>query len=135
MKRKILGLILGITAIVVLTMCNGKDVGENQLHTVPEIERLEIVTEEDRFEIIDCSDLTLEELENRDGKLIVERIVGEVLDEEGNGRVINAPDGEEFYIYYDVEKFKVGDIVVSYCIYNPDNNAPDDILKRFDYEL
>ena len=135
MKRKILGLILGITAIVVLTMCNGKNVGENQLHTVPEMERLEIVTEADRFEVIDCSDLTLEELHNRNGKLIIERVVGEVVNEEGDGKVVNDPDEEYFYIHYDMEKFNVGDLVVSYFIYNPDNNFEDDILMRFDYVL
>ena len=67
--------------------------------------------------------------------MIIERVVGEVLDSDGNGRVINTPDGEEFYIHYDMEKFSVGDIVVSYCIYNPGSNAPDDILERFDYKL
>ena len=131
MKKTLIALILGMTAL----LSNGKQVGEAPVHTVPEMERLEIVTEADRFEIIDCHDLTLEKLEGRDGKLIVERIVGEVLDSDGNGRVLNVPDGEEFYIHYDMEKFLVGDIVVSYCIYNPDSNAPDDVLERFDYVL
>ena len=93
------------------------------------------VFESDRFEMIDCNDLTLEQLENRNGKIIVEIIVGEVLDGSGNGRVINSPDGEKLYIHYDMEKFQVGDYVVSYCIYNPDTNAEDDILIRFDYKL
>lgn len=136
MKKRLLPLILVTTAIFTLTMCNGKEVGENPVHTVPEMERLEIVTECDRLEIIDCNELSLDLLENRNGKLIIERVVGEVLDENGNGKVINAPDGEDLYIHYDMEKgFEVGDLVVSYCIYNPDSNAPDDIIERFDYAL
>ena len=86
----------------------------------------------DLIEIIDSPDLTMEMLEGRNGKLIIEQVVGKVTDAEtGAGYIIGYP---EYYIgYARVDGIKNGDVVCSYMIYNPDNNYEDDILIRFDY--
>ena len=86
----------------------------------------------DLAEIINSPALTMEVLENRNGKLIIERIVGEVTDAEtGEGYIIGWP---EFYIdYAEVQGISNGDIICSYLIYNPDNNDCNDIMLRFDY--
>lgn len=59
--------------------------------------------------------------------------VGRVLDNNGNGKLYN---GEEYYnyIHYD-ERFKEGDIVVTFDLLNPFNNYCDDIIYRTDYRL
>ena len=86
----------------------------------------------DLMEIYNSPDLTMEMLAARDGKLIIERVVGIVKDAEtGEGYIIGYP---EFYISYaSVNGISNGDVVCSYFIYNPDNNYEDDILMRFDY--
>jgi hypothetical protein len=88
----------------------------------------------DLIKIIDTQDLTLEDLENRNGKLIIERVIGIVEDAEtGDGRCFN---GEEYYNYISYKGtpgISNGDIICSYMIYNPDNNYEDDIIMRFDY--
>ncbi len=83
--------------------------------------------------IIDSADLTGEMLENRNGKIIIEKVIGEVLDEEGNGKILNNND---YYISYKNTKgVKPGSIVLSYMIYDPDTNYIDDIKDRYDYIL
>jgi len=88
----------------------------------------------DLAEIIDTSKLTNEELENRNGKLIIERVIGVVDDTtNGSGHVI---DNNNFYISYSgVKGIKNGDVICSYFVYNPDTNYMDDILYRFDYVI
>ena len=90
----------------------------------------------DLIEIIDSPDLTMEMLESRNGKLIIERAVGVIKDvETGEGYIIGYP---EFYISYkelvsENKDVKNGNVVCSYLVYNPDNNYCDDIIMRFDY--
>lgn len=88
----------------------------------------------DTAEIIDSADLTLEELENRNGKLIIERVVGVVDDAEtGAGHQL---DNANYYISYKyVDGISNGDIMCTYFIYNPDTNYCDDIIMRFDYVI
>ena len=70
------------------------------------------------IEIIDSADLSLEDLENR------------------NGRILNCADPDYYYISYrSVEDFQEGDTILTYFIYNPDTNYTDDILERFDYVI
>ena len=87
----------------------------------------------DLAEIISTADLTADELEHRDGKLIIERVIGVVDDDEGNGHVL--ADGS--YIAYKSTKCDVakGNVVCTYFVYNPDTNAFDDVLMRFDYVI
>ena len=67
-------------------------------------------------------------VENRNGKLVIDVIYGTVLDEFGNGEDVTG-----HYIKYDPERFEVGDMVETYLIYNPDNNALDGMEMRIDY--
>lgn len=90
----------------------------------------------EKVEIIDSSDLTMEMIRNRNGKIIIERCIGVVLDAEGNGKVLNYNDPEHYYIgYRNVKGAKPGDTILSYFIYNPENNIEDDIIYRYDYIL
>lgn len=81
--------------------------------------------------IIDSTEITYEEIEHRNGKLIIERVIGIVEDTNGNGHAL---EDENYYISYArVPNVSKGNIICTYFIYNPDTNYADDILKRFDY--
>lgn len=73
-----------------------------------------------------------EELTNRNGRIYIEVISGVVLDDEGNGKQLNASPDTNNYIAYD-DKYKAGNKVTSLFIYNPLSNAEDDIVTRIDY--
>lgn len=93
-----------------------------------------IVEELDIVKVYDSSELTLEILHNRNGKIIIEKCIGEVITTRGDGMVLNSE--EEYFINYArIEDIKVGDIVLTYFVYNPDTNAEDDIIERFDYVI
>lgn len=84
-------------------------------------------------EIVDAENLTLEHLESRNGKIIIEKVVGVVYDDNGNGTALF---DESYYIYYGkVNNASKGDKVLSYFIYNPFNNYFDDIMIRFDHVM
>ena len=86
----------------------------------------------DLAEVIDSSELSNEELENRNGKLIIERVIGVVDDAEtGAGHVIN--NGNFYISYKGVDNISNGNVICSYFVYNPDTNYIDDIIMRFDY--
>ena len=78
------------------------------------------------------SSYTYEELTNRNGRIYIEVVSGIVLDEEGNGKQLNASPDNGDYIAYN-EKYHAGDKVTSLFIYNPLSNAEDDIILRLDY--
>lgn len=84
------------------------------------------------IEIIDSNKLTVEALESRNGKLIIEKVIGVVDDAEtGKGHVI---DNADYYISYkNVKDIENGNVICTYFIYNPDTNYYDDIMLRFDY--
>lgn len=86
----------------------------------------------DLIEVVNSTDLTMEELAGRNGKLIIERVVGIVTNAEtGEGYIIGYPD---YYMDYAMVKgIQDGSVVCSYMVYNPDSNYEDDILIRFDY--
>ena len=87
-----------------------------------------------RTQIIDSAKLTLEALEHRNGKILIEKCVGIVTDSDKNGKVLNA-DSEYNYISYKyAHNVRENDIVVTYFVYNPFNNTEDDILFRFDFK-
>ena len=83
-------------------------------------------------EVIDSSELTLETLQNRNGKLIIEKVIGVVDDAtNGNGHDIN---NKNAYINYSrVKGIQNGSVICTYFIYNPNTNYADDIIARFDY--
>ena len=82
-------------------------------------------------EIVDADKLTTEDLTARNGKLIIERVIGVVEDSNGNGHALN---DESYYINYrNLKGAKTGNIVCSYLIYDPDTNFEDDVVARYDY--
>lgn len=85
--------------------------------------------------VVDESQLTEDLLLNRNGKLIISKCVGKVVSEDKDGCIINkAQDKDYDYISYrGVKGAEIDDIIVTYLIYNPDNNYTDDIIYRFDY--
>ena len=88
--------------------------------------------------VYDASEITLDLLENREGKTIVERCYGVVLDmETGDGRIINAADGAGNYISYRsvYQTHDENSIMLTYLVYNPENNYCDDIIIRYDFVL
>lgn len=98
------------------------------------------------LKVYNSADLTAEILENRNGDLIIEKVYGICIDDEGNGRQLDSNrdfkavhsgnfDAIEnnYYISYSNRNIRKGDIVLSYMIYNTDNNAVDDITDRYDY--
>lgn len=105
------------------------DIEEDSLEFYQQlVEDLEII------EIYDSSELTLEMLQNKDRKIIIEKCIGVVENSDGDGKILNPCDSDYDYISYkSVEDFQVGDTILTYFIYNPDTNFTDDILERFDY--
>lgn len=83
------------------------------------------------FEIYDTQDLTEDILTSRQGKLIIEKCIGVVLDNDKNGELVNA-DPEYNYISYTDVDCKKGDTITSYLFYNPENNYVDDVIFRYD---
>lgn len=87
-------------------------------------------------EIINENDLTIEDLTNRNGKLIIERVVGEVTNAtEGDGKVLYGDPRYCYINYRCVDDISNGDIICTYFIYNPDTNYEDDTIARFDYVI
>lgn len=83
-------------------------------------------------EVIDSDKLSNEDIENRNGKLIIERVIGVMDDAEtGAGHVLN--NGNFYISYKRVDGISNGNVICSYFVYNPDTNYIDDIIMRFDY--
>ena len=86
----------------------------------------------DHISIINSYDLTIEKLQSRNGKLIIEVVIGQVDNfVTGAGHQLDNPN---YYISYKgVEGISNGNIICTYFIYNPENNYEDDIMYRYDY--
>ena len=79
--------------------------------------------------------LTTEVLENRGDTLLIEKCIGQCIDDEGNG-VLFVDDEEYNYISYSsCEDVREGDVVLTLFIYNPGNSYTDDIIDRIDYVI
>lgn len=92
----------------------------------------------ENIKVYDSSEITPDILENREGKTIVERCYGIVLDmETSDGRIINAADGAGNYISYRsvYQTHDENSIMLTYLVYNPENNYCDDIIIRYDFVL
>lgn len=89
-------------------------------------------------DIFDSSEVTAQDIENRNGSLIVERCIGIVTDAaRGDGVVLNSDDDICSYIGYancDVP-YTEGTIIVTYLVYNPKTTWVDDIIDRYDFVL
>ena len=88
--------------------------------------------------VIDCDKLTEKMLTHRNGKkhhiMYIERIIGKVTDNEKNGTVLNPPvDGGYYISYASVKGARKGDLIITYCVYNPYTNYDDDVIERWDF--
>ena len=88
--------------------------------------------------VIDCDKLTEKMLTHRSNKkrhiMYIERIVGRVTDNKKNGKVLNPPKNGGYYISYrSVKNARKGDLVITYCVYNPFSNYDDDVIERWDF--
>ena len=85
-----------------------------------------------RVKLYDTNELAPETLWERQGSVIIERIIGEVVSPELDGHILN---GEEPYTYisYKGTDAQEGDLVETYCVYNPLTNYEDDIILRLDF--
>ena len=86
--------------------------------------------------VIDCNDLTEEMLTTRTehNVMYIERIIGKVTDNKGNGKVLNpSKDGGYYISYASVKGARKGDLIITYCVYNPYNNYDDDVIERWDF--
>lgn len=128
MKRTIIWFIVNLIIIFAVNAIIAMPQSESEMDYYVYTDSLDLI------EIIDSSDLTLEELENRNGKLIIERVIGVVDDAStGKGHVI---DNANYYINYSsVKGISNGNVICTYFIYNPDTNYCDDIIMRFDYVI
>ena len=96
----------------------------------------------DTVQIYDTDDLTPKIMANRNGKIIVEKIVGKVTNDELDGEILNCnaedggytnKDGGNYINYERVDGAKKGDKILTYYIYNPFTNEQDDVLTRLDF--
>lgn len=115
-------LLLGIAAIIVMLILMLASPSESKYYSEAN----------DYIEIVNSYDLTIEELQSRNGKLIIEVVIGQVDNfVTGAGHQLDNPD---YYISYKgVDGISNGNIICTYFIYNPENNYEDDIMYRYDY--
>lgn len=102
------------------------------VNVIPNPSETETTETDSICQVYDSSDLTEGILTNRQGKLIIEKCVGTVIDDEKNGAIQNADSDYNYISYADVDCAK-GDTITTYLIYNPENNYTDDVVERFDF--
>lgn len=98
------------------------------VNVIPSPSETETETQDNICQVYDSSELTEDILANRQGKLIIEKCIGTVTNDEKNGVL---KDGS-YISYADVDCAK-GDTITTYLIYNPDTNYTDDVVERFDF--
>lgn len=91
-------------------------------------------------QIYDSSDLSIKKIENRDGKLIVERCICYVEkfeNGEGFGTILNCFSKDYAYIHFEKtgEPLYKGTIVVTYLVYNPNTKLVDDVVEVYDFVI
>lgn len=89
-------------------------------------------TRQPKIKFISIKKLTYKQLVSRKktNTLYVEISIGRQINRYGDGKILNTPRPGYDYIRY--HGFHKGDIIRTYCIYNPYNNWEDDIIDRFD---
>lgn len=83
-------------------------------------------------QVRDASELSIEDIQQRNGNILIEEVIGVVTSAEGDGHALNY-DGNYYINYSRVPGAEVGTVVLSYFIYNPDTDYEDDIIARYDY--
>lgn len=116
---------------------------ENKQYNTSQVQFYDdMIVNANTIKIYNTSELTHDIMQNRNGKIIVEKIIGEVTNSKLDGKILNASSNNENYtnkndgLYINYERVngaKVGDKIVTYFIYNPFTNAQDDVLTRLDF--
>lgn len=122
--------------VITITLATLTVIGNTTSAPVQATECSEAVKAAPMVKVIDCNDLTEEMLTTRADHNImyIERIIGRVTDNEKNGTVLNPPKDGGYYISYaSVKNARKGDIIVTYCVYNPYTNWDDDVIERWDF--
>lgn len=125
-----------IKKVLLATLATLTVIGNTTSAPVNATEYTEAVKAAPITKVIDCNDLTEEMLTTRkeDSIMYIERIIGKVTDNEKNGTVLNPPvDGGYYISYASVEDAEIGDMIVTYCVYNPYSNYDDDVIERWDF--
>lgn len=93
-----------------------------------------MIADTNTIEIYDSSELSHNILTRRDGKIIVEKVIGTVENYKLDGKILNChADNGDYISYKRVDGAKKGDKIVTYFIYNPFTNAEDDVMTRLDF--
>ena len=75
-------------------------------------------------------------LTERNGKLIIEIVYGEVISEDKDGRILNTNNKDFDYISYrNIDNIEVGDKIITILAYSPITNFTDDIIFRYDFKF
>lgn len=125
-----------IKKVLLATLATLTVIGNTTSAPIQATECSEAVKAAPIIKVIDCNDLTEEMLTTRadHNVMYIERIIGKVTDNEKNGTVLNPPEDGGYYISYaSVKGARKGDIIVTYCVYNPFSNYDDDVIERWDF--
>lgn len=140
---------LGIGFSIGLNVADDVSITETKVHdgmyveNVSQVEFFDnMIKDVDTIEIYDTSELTPQIMADRKGKIIVEKIIGEVTSHSLDGKILNCDtdnggytnkDGGNYISYERVDGAKEGDKILTYYIYNPFSNEQDDVLTRMDF--
>lgn len=140
---------LGIGISIGLNMTDNVSITETSVHdgkyldSVSQVEFYDsMIQDVNAIEIYDTSELTPQVMSNRNGKIIVEKIIGQVTNSKLDGEILNCDtdnggytnkDGGNYISYERVDGAKEGDKILTYYIYNPFTNEQDDVLTRMDF--
>lgn len=140
---------LGIGISIGFHMNHDVSITETKIHdgkylnSVSQVEFYDnMIKDVNTIEIYDTSELTPQIMADRNGKIIVEKIIGEVTSHKLDGKILNCDtdnggytnkDGGNYINYERVDGAKEGDKILTYYIYNPFTNEQDDVLTRMDF--
>lgn len=135
------GICLSVGFSIGLNLTDDVPITETKVHdgkyldTVSQVEFYDnMIQDVNAIEIYDTSEMTEKILTNRNGKIIVEKIIGEVTSYKLDGKILNCNTNNQGYISYKrVDGAKEGDKILTYYIYNPFTNEQDDVLTRLDF--
>lgn len=125
-----------IKKVLLATLTTLTVIGNTTSAPVNATECSEVVKAAPIVQVVDCNDLTEEMLTTRADHNImyIERIYGIVTDNEKNGKILNPPEDGGYYISYaSVKGARKGDLIITYCVYNPYSNYDDDVIERWDF--
>ena len=127
MKKKIYGLVLGVSMMVnVFLLSSEIAVATHTPDNIWKSGKVEVVYVKTKADTKKLNNM----ISNRKGKILISVEKGTVLDNKGNGK-----NTAGYYIGYNSEKYKKGDTVQSVFVFNPTNNSDDDVLYRIDTKL